>query len=239
MPRAGRSRRLLRFARPAFGFATPGRRIRAYTNAQRQGARGVAATSAPVGFPDPTRMTRIPPSNLPSAYAPPTADDSARGPAADAPGLASAPGGTIAGLRTIAADGKRTRGALTAVRSEATRERLGRLRTELTRISPPPATADAARAAILAAMARANLAGWTIPALDDADVLAYQDGSRRIMLIAHAIIFNPSGAFRIVDLRSSTPVYFEAAGEGECRFVMPRDRDGAGVAGGRRRIGMR
>ncbi|MCM2540773.1 hypothetical protein [Burkholderia glumae] len=184
-------------------------------------------------------MTRIPPSNLPLAQAPPAADASAPGPAPDAPGPASAPGGSLAGLRSITADGTRARGALAALRSEATRERLGRLRRELARISPPPATAEAAHAAVLAALARANLAGWTMPALDEAEVLAYPDGSRRIMLIAHAIIFNPSGAFRIVDLRANAPVYCEAAGEGACRFVMPRDRRGAGVANGRRRSGAR
>ncbi|MEX3613787.1 MAG: hypothetical protein VB141_08325 [Burkholderia gladioli] len=109
-------------------------------------------------------------------------------------------------------------------RREETRERLGRLRTELARIRPLPDTAEAAREAILMAMARAGLTSWSLPGLQEAATLAYRDGSRRLALISHAIILNPWGAFRIVDLRAGAQVYFELAGAGSRDFVTPRDR---------------
>lgn len=130
----------------------------------------------------------------------------------------------IAGLRTLAVDGKRARGGIEPVRRDETRERLGRLRTELARIRPLPDTAGAAREAILMAMARAGLTSWSLPELDEAATLAYRDGSRRLALISHAIILNPWGAFRIVDLRAGAQVYFELAGAGPRDFVAPCDR---------------
>ncbi|XQM26800.1 hypothetical protein ACNSZF_10650 [Burkholderia gladioli] len=128
-------------------------------------------------------------------------------------------------------NGKRSRGGLDPLRREETRERLGRLRTELARIRPLPDTAEAAREAILMAMARAGLTSWSLPGLQDAATLAYRDGSRRLALISHAIILNPWGAFRIVNLRAGAQVYFELAGAGPRDFVAPRDRQSiAGVA---------
>jgi len=104
-------------------------------------------------------------------------------------------------------------------------ERLARLRTELGKISPFPETARQAHAAILAAMARADLGDWTIPDLDDTSSVSYRDGSIRINLIAHAITFNPWGAFRISNLRSSVDTYFELAGTNQRIFTVPSESD--------------
>ncbi|NIF96708.1 hypothetical protein F3J18_15855 [Burkholderia sp. Ax-1720] len=179
-------------------------------------------------------MTRIPSHSvlpdfaLPAREGPAGARPASVGPSAASPGAADAP---IAGLRTLGVDGKRSRGGIDPLRREETRERLGRLRTELARIRPLPDTAEAAREAILMAMARAGLTSWSLPGLRDAATLAYRDGSRRLALISHAIILNPWGAFRIVDLRAGAQVYFELAGAGPRDFVAPRDRQSiAGVA---------
>ncbi|MBJ9665089.1 hypothetical protein, partial [Burkholderia gladioli] len=146
-------------------------------------------------------------------------------------GPGAPPDAPIAGLRTLGVEGKRSRGGIDPLRREETRERLGRLRTELARIRPLPDTAEAAREAILMAMARAGLTSWSLPGLRDAATLAYRDGSCRLGLISHAIILNPWGAFRIVDLRAGAQVYFELAGAGPRDFVAPRDRQSiAGVA---------
>ncbi|WP_414439267.1 hypothetical protein [Burkholderia sp. 22PA0106] len=169
-------------------------------------------------------MTRIPSLRLPAADAPSLPDGASPSvPQARGADAAGAPGGRIAALKTLAADANRSRGAVTARRGE-TVERLGRLRAELSRIAPLPDSADAARDAILAAMARAGLAGWTVPELHDAATLCYRDGSKRIDLISHGVVFNPWGAFRIVDLRAGAAVYFELAGAGPREFVAPRER---------------
>lgn len=169
-------------------------------------------------------MTRIPSLRLPAADAPSLPDGaSASAPEARGADAAGAAGGTIDALKTLATDARRPRGAVTARRGE-TVERLGRLRTELSRIAPLPDSADAARDAILAAMARAGLAGWSVPELHDAATLSYRDGSKRIDLISHGVVFNPWGAFRIVDLRAGAAVYFELAGAGPREFAAPRER---------------
>ncbi|MBN3725922.1 hypothetical protein [Burkholderia sp. Ac-20379] len=169
-------------------------------------------------------MTRIPSLRLPAADTP-SLPDSAAASAPETRGAdaAGAAGGTIDALKMLATYAKRPRGAVTARRGE-TVERLGRLRAELSRIAPPPDSAEAARDAILAAMARAGLEGWTVPELHDAATLAYQDGSKRIDLISHGVVFNPWGAFRIVDLRAGAAVYFELAGAGPREFAAPRER---------------
>ncbi len=71
-------------------------------------------------------------------------------------------------------------------------------------------------------MARADLAGWTLPALSDEAAIRHADGSVEIGLISHAIVFNPGGAFRILDLLSPGSPYFEMAGHGGIAFVAPR-----------------
>lgn len=108
-----------------------------------------------------------------------------------------------------------------AFRKRETAERLGRLRTELAKISPFPETALQARTAIVMAMARANLGDWTIPELDDPSAVSCRDGSVKIALIAHEITFNPWGAFRINDLRARFGVYFELTGANQRVFIDP------------------
>lgn len=73
-------------------------------------------------------------------------------------------------------------------------------------------------------MARAGLAGWTVPELHDAAAQSYRDGSKRIDLISHGVVFNPWGAFRIVDLRAGAVVYFELPGAVPRAFAAPRER---------------
>ncbi|WP_439894177.1 hypothetical protein ACS7SF_21640 (plasmid) [Ralstonia sp. 25C] len=108
-----------------------------------------------------------------------------------------------------------------AVRTLETRQRLHRLRKELSKIDPPPACAEAAHADILAAMARAGLGNWTLPALSEPDNPRHADGSVVVSLVSHAIVFNASGAFRIIDLLPPGSVYFELAGHGGAAFVLP------------------
>ena len=108
-----------------------------------------------------------------------------------------------------------------AVRTLETRQRLHRLRKELSKIDPPPACADDAHAEILAAMARAGLSGWTVPALSEPDNVRHADGSVVVSLVSHAIVFNAGGAFRIIDLLPPGSVYFELAGHGGAAFSLP------------------
>jgi hypothetical protein len=108
-------------------------------------------------------------------------------------------------------------------RSPWTRERLGRLRAELGKIDEPACSPEEARRKILDAMARAGLVGWTVPELFNDTVHRYADGSLRIGLLAHAIIFNPWGAFRIEDVHFPSVAYFELSGCRERGFVAPRD----------------
>ncbi|CAJ0701871.1 hypothetical protein LMG19089_02947 [Ralstonia edaphis] len=108
-----------------------------------------------------------------------------------------------------------------ALRTLETRQRLHRLRKELGKIDPPPACAEDAHADILAAMARAGLGGWTLPALSDAANLRHADGSVMVSLVSHTIVFNAGGAFRIIDLLPPGSVYFELAGRDGAAFVLP------------------
>jgi hypothetical protein len=169
-------------------------------------------------------MTRIDPASQISDYMSPAmcgqTDVSAGAKSAT---LVGGLNGAIAALKAISIESKRPRKISGATQNRETTERLGRLRTELGRISPLPKTAYQASAAILAAMARANLGDWTIPDLDGTSARRYQEGSTQVDLIAHAIIFNPWGAFRIVNLRSNVAIYFELAGADQGVFVEPRD----------------
>ena len=108
-----------------------------------------------------------------------------------------------------------------ALRTLETRQRLYRLRKELGKIDPPPACAEEAHADILAAMARAGLSGWTVPALSDPANLRHADGSVVVSLVSHAIVFNAGGAFRIIDRLPPGSVYFELAGRDGAAFVLP------------------
>jgi hypothetical protein len=107
------------------------------------------------------------------------------------------------------------------LRTLETRQRLHRLRKELSKIDPPPACAEDAHADILAAMVRAGLSGWTLPALSDPSNARHADGSVVVSLVSHAIIFNARGAFRIIDLLPPGSVYFELAGNNDAAFVLP------------------
>jgi hypothetical protein len=117
-------------------------------------------------------------------------------------------------------------GRLKVGRKPGTKQRLGRLRRELGRIGVAPADPHHARSEIVEAMARAGLDGWTVPELDDGHAVRYPDGSLEITLITHAVVFNPGGAFRIVDLYPPTSIYFEMAGQDGREFVPPAGRTG-------------
>ncbi|WP_316667431.1 hypothetical protein [Ralstonia psammae] len=107
------------------------------------------------------------------------------------------------------------------MRTPETRQRLHRLRKELSKIAPAPACAEDAHADILAAMARAGLSGWTLPALSDPANPRHADGSVVVSLVSHTIVFNAGGAFRIIDLLPPGSVYFELAGHDGAAFVLP------------------
>lgn len=117
------------------------------------------------------------------------------------------------------------RGKLAAVptvaRHPATRERLHRLRRELAKIDPPPANAQSAWEEIVAALDRAQLGGWTVPPLSDPAATRCADGSHRIALIAHVIVINPWGAFRIDDKLAARTPYFEMPGRDGRGFESP------------------
>lgn len=113
-------------------------------------------------------------------------------------------------------------GRIKVGRRPETRQRLHRLRRELGKIDPPPASPAQARAEIIEAMARAHLAGWAIPALSDDANIRDADGSVQMSLISHSIVFNASGAFRIMDLLPPASLYFEMNGRGGIAFVPPR-----------------
>lgn len=106
-------------------------------------------------------------------------------------------------------------------RSPRTTYRLGRLRAELQKISPRPCDPQQARDQIAKAMARAGLDGWSLPTFDDDATLHFPDGSCGIALIAHCIIFNAWGAFRIIDIHSPAVPYFEMSGCKGQAFRMP------------------
>lgn len=106
-------------------------------------------------------------------------------------------------------------------RNPRTQVLLGRLRNELGRIDSPPSSAAEAHAEISAAMTRARLGGWTLPALDAAGNHPQRDGSIVMPLVSHVIVFNPWGAFRIIDtLRPRFPYFEMASAEGR-GFVLP------------------
>ncbi|HYE39939.1 MAG TPA: hypothetical protein VEB23_08410 [Ramlibacter sp.] len=104
-----------------------------------------------------------------------------------------------------------------------TQQRLGRLRQELSKIRPAPASPEEARDEILGALARAGLGDWTVPELDAADVRRCAGGSICIPLISHVVVLNPSGAFRIIDVFAGQHVYFEMAARDGAPFVLPPD----------------
>ena len=141
----------------------------------------------------------------------PSVDDSGSGEAVDrADGLSPAPWrpSTAMRVRRLA-------------RSLHNRERLGRLRRELARIHPPPASPEEARGEIVNALARAGLGDWTVPGLEDESTLRHASGTFRISLLAHVILLNPSGAFRITDLHAQAVPYFEMRGLDGRAFVLP------------------
>ena len=106
-------------------------------------------------------------------------------------------------------------------RSPQNRERLGRLRLELGKISPAPSGREEARQEIVKALARAGLGAWTVPELTDDKATRYADASVRINLLAHVIFINPTGSFRIVDLHTPREPYFEMPGADGRTFVLP------------------
>ncbi|MBW0447162.1 hypothetical protein EN871_23965 [bacterium M00.F.Ca.ET.228.01.1.1] len=107
------------------------------------------------------------------------------------------------------------------MRTPQTRERLHRLRHELGKIDPAPSTAQEAHAEVVKAMARANLGAWRVPELTAESAFCHPDGSVEVSLIAHVIVFNTSGAFRIVDTHPPGALYFEMCGRGGAAFVAP------------------
>lgn len=107
------------------------------------------------------------------------------------------------------------------MRTPLTRERLHRLRHELGKISPSPSTIEQARAEIIKAMARANLAAWRVPGLTGESAIHYTDGSVQVSLIAHEIVFNSTGAFQIVDTHPPGMPYFEMCGRDGAAFASP------------------
>jgi hypothetical protein len=106
-------------------------------------------------------------------------------------------------------------------RTPQSRDRLGRLRRELGRIQPLPGDQHEARHAILNALARAGLGDWTVPELSDPSTSRCHDGSAVLRLLAHIVVINPSGAFRIVDTHSPQPPYFELRAANGSTFAMP------------------
>lgn len=94
-------------------------------------------------------------------------------------------------------------------RKPETIRRLHRLRRELGKISPTPSSPEQARSAIIEAMVRAELSGWTVPELSGPAATRLEDGSMRVSLISHAIVFPADGGFRIVDLAQGESLYFE------------------------------
>jgi len=102
-------------------------------------------------------------------------------------------------------------------------QRLARLRTELGKMARQPCNPQQAREEILNALARAGLGDWTLPRLDDQTTHRCADGSLRLQLIAHVIIINPWGAFRIVDQHGPRATYFERHGCKQRAFERPSD----------------
>ena len=107
-------------------------------------------------------------------------------------------------------------------RSPQTRERLGRLRAELGKISPPE-NAEEARAEIIQALSRAGLGEWTLPELGDPQCERFANGSIAITLLAHTLWLSANGAFRIADLHPPQMTYFEARGRRGQGFVLPSE----------------
>ncbi|TAM85165.1 hypothetical protein EPN42_15995 [bacterium] len=128
--------------------------------------------------------------------------DTRRAAATCAPGFAELKGSPV---RSEAPEQNR----VSVGRKPETTRRLHRLRHELRKISPPPTNREHARSAIIDAMARAELWGWTVPELHDPCAVRLDDGAIRISLISHAIIFCVDGSFRIVDLAQRESIYFE------------------------------
>ena len=136
--------------------------------------------------------------------APSESADTSRTALACAPGLSE-----LKGERARSEAAGRSRVSLP--RKPETMRRLHRLRRELGKISPAPSGPEHARSEIIEAMVRAELSGWTVPELSDPSAMRLEDGSIRISLISHAILFRADGGFRIVDLAQGESVYFEMA----------------------------
>ena len=127
------------------------------------------------------------------------------------------------GPEATPADTARVNGSMSrkrVSRSPQATHRLGRLRLELGRIRPPPGDHLQAREEILKALARAGLGMWSLPEFGEATTRRCADGSWQLQLRAHAIMFNPWGAFRIVDMQAPNPPYFEMRGR-DRPFAMP------------------
>jgi hypothetical protein len=135
---------------------------------------------------------------------------------------ASAPADSEQGRNSEpAAPGKSVQRKRTS-RSPSNTHRLGRLRSELGKIQRP-CNPEQAREEILNALARAGLAAWTLPGLDDKTTQRCADGSFWLKLVAHSVIINPWGAFRIVDLHAPYKPYFELHGCKQRPFVLPQE----------------
>jgi hypothetical protein len=153
---------------------------------------------------------------------------------ASSPLCESAPASPAAGSRATPADTRISAlrspmraSATTAVRPVnrrlQTQQRLGRLRQELAKIRPAPSCPEEARDEILGALARAGLGDWTVPELTDRAVRRCASGSLCVPLISHVLVFNPTGAFRIVDVFAGQQVYFEMAARCGAPFDLPPD----------------
>ncbi|NRF72181.1 hypothetical protein HLB44_34875 [Aquincola sp. S2] len=106
-------------------------------------------------------------------------------------------------------------------RTDETKDRLGRLRTELGKLHPRPSSPEEARRGISCALENAGLCDWTVPELSGPDATWRADGSVVVKLLAHVIVFNASGAFRIVDSHSPQLPYFEMRAASGALFAMP------------------
>jgi len=157
-------------------------------------------------------------SSAASAYSEPT---QAKPDAATSQALSAAQDSPLTTAAPRAADAP---GVQRVTRSPKNRARLSRLRQELAKIDPAPSSPEDARNEIVQAMYRAHLSGWAVPELSDSTTtVCCADGSLRMTLLAHLIIFNPWGAFRIVDLHAPRVPYFEMQGRAGRPFTLPRE----------------
>lgn len=85
-------------------------------------------------------------------------------------------------------------------------------------VGSPKAVVDALRMASCSANPN-----WTVPALGDPAGInqTFPDGTVRVMLLAHQVFINPSGAYRIIDSHSPQDVFYERASSDGAPFVDP------------------